>query len=89
MILRVVKWVLVIAAVLVAVCFAYSQYLVFSFNTEALPDNHGEMNTQLFLSNNVKQPLIVGLGGAEGGMHGLAITGQISENVFYLKAMVF
>ncbi len=67
MILRVVKWMLVIAAVLVAVCFAYYQYLVFSFNTEALPDNHGEFNTQLFLSNNAKQPLIVGLGGAEGG----------------------
>ncbi|PCJ23628.1 MAG: hypothetical protein COA96_11300 [SAR86 cluster bacterium] len=67
MILRTVKWMLGIAVVLVAASLAYYQYLVFSFDTEALPANHGKFNTQLFLGENAKQPLIVGLGGAEGG----------------------
>ena len=57
--------------------------------TEALPDNHGEFNTQLFLSNNAKQPLIVGLGGAEGGNAWAGDYWSDQRERFYLKAMVF
>lgn len=67
MILRAFRWVLVLAVGLLVLSFAYYQYLVFSFDTEALPANHGKFDAQLFLGDGAKQPLIVGLGGAEGG----------------------
>jgi pimeloyl-ACP methyl ester carboxylesterase len=35
--------------------------------TNAFPDRHGQVSQKLFLGSGKKQPLIVGLGGAEGG----------------------
>jgi dienelactone hydrolase len=36
-------------------------------DTEALPKNHGRVNTRLYLGDGERQPLLVGFGGAEGG----------------------
>lgn len=38
-----------------------------SGNGSALPERHGQVSQQLFLGKGKKQPLIVGLGGSEGG----------------------
>ncbi|WMW81828.1 acyl-CoA thioester hydrolase/BAAT C-terminal domain-containing protein [Undibacterium cyanobacteriorum] len=38
-----------------------------SSNQSALPERHGQVSQQLFLGKGKKQPLIVGLGGSEGG----------------------
>lgn len=67
MILKIVKWTLGAALLLVIAGIIYYQYLILSFDTETLPLNHGKFNTQLFLGDDADQPLIVGLGGAEGG----------------------
>lgn len=67
MILRAVRLVLIVVTALLIVGIAYYQYLIFSFDTETLPQNHRQFNTELFLAESAKQPLLVGLGGAEGG----------------------
>lgn len=67
MVLKVIKWVLIVFVMLITVAFCYYQYLVFSFDTETLPRNYGKFDSQLFLGSGESQPLLVGLGGAEGG----------------------
>ena len=46
---------------------AYSWYTVASFDTETLPVRYGQFDLQLFAPEGPPRPLIVGLGGAEGG----------------------
>ena len=41
--------------------------LIISFDTETLPERHGQVRTQLYLGEGDNQPLIVVLGGSEGG----------------------
>ena len=70
LILRTFKWLLITIVTLTILLFGYINYTIYSFDTETLPENHGEVNVKLFLSNlnnDSKQPLIIGLGGAEGG----------------------
>ena len=61
------KWGFVLVLGVVAVSIGYFFYLVLSFDTETLPENHGKVNAQLYLGDGYNQPLIVGFGGAEGG----------------------
>lgn len=42
-------------------------YVVMRFDTETLPENHGKVQSELFLGSGNQQTLIVGLGGSEGG----------------------
>lgn len=65
------KWLLGAIFTLCIVLFAYINYTVYSFDTETLPDRYAEVSTKLFLHDEANQPLVVGLGGAEGG-HGWA-----------------
>lgn len=65
--LNFIKWGLLAALLLVVLLFAYTYYTVVSFDTVTLPENHGQVQSKLFLSDGTRQPLIVGLGGAEGG----------------------
>ena len=65
--LKIVKWALFSLAALVVGLAAYSYYTVVSFDTESLPKNHGKAHAELFPSSGPSQPLIVALGGAEGG----------------------
>jgi dipeptidyl aminopeptidase/acylaminoacyl peptidase len=41
--------------------------LFFSCGSPDLPENHGQVEAELYLGSGLKQPLIVGLGGSEGG----------------------
>ncbi|MCK7592867.1 acyl-CoA thioester hydrolase/BAAT C-terminal domain-containing protein [Pseudomarimonas salicorniae] len=52
---------------LFALLVGYSLYVVYSFDTETLPSLHGEVDAQLYAPEGPPRPLIVGLGGAEGG----------------------
>lgn len=66
-VLKILKWLLIAIFTLFILLFAYINYTIYSFDTETLPERYGEVNTKLFLSDESKQPLVVGLGGAEGG----------------------
>ena len=44
-----------------------SLYLFLEFYIPALPENHGQLQTQLFLGDGTNQSLVVGFGGGEGG----------------------
>jgi pimeloyl-ACP methyl ester carboxylesterase len=65
--MKTLKWTAV--AFLVAVCLAlgYYSYRVTAFDTQTLPANHGRANSLLYVGKGENQPLLVGLGGAEGG----------------------
>lgn len=65
--IRIMKWAIISALIVVLALFSYGYYVVKSFDTETLPDNHGKVNAELFVGSGEKQPLIVGLGGSEGG----------------------
>jgi pimeloyl-ACP methyl ester carboxylesterase len=61
------KWTALALLVAVLLLPAYYFYRVVTFDTETLPENHGRVNTELFLGEGENQPLIIGFGGAEGG----------------------
>ncbi len=65
--LKLIKWTVISVLIIVMLLFAYTYYVVKSFDTETLPVNHGKVNAELFVGKGEKQPLIVGLGGSEGG----------------------
>lgn len=67
LLLRISLWALASAITLVALAIAYAVFTVYSFDTETLPARHGQVDAQLFARDRDAQPLIVGLGGAEGG----------------------
>lgn len=66
-VLRTLKWVVLACTTLVGLGVVYYFYLVISFDTETLPENYGQVRTLLYASDRDNQPLIVGLGGSEGG----------------------
>lgn len=45
----------------------YGWWVIARFDTQNLPPRHGQVDTQLFAVEGESRPLIVGLGGAEGG----------------------
>lgn len=65
--LRFLKWTLGIAVALVLLLAAYMWWVVASFDTETLPPRHGQVDVELFAREGGKRPLLVGLGGGEGG----------------------
>lgn len=67
LLLKMSLWALGSLLALVALAALYVPYSVYSFDTETLPARHGQVDAQLFARDGSAQPLIVGLGGAEGG----------------------
>lgn len=65
--LRIFKWLLIAVVSISIVLFVYLNYVILAFDTETLPENHGQVQTKLFLSDGKAQPLVVGFGGGEGG----------------------
>lgn len=62
------KWTFGIALVLAVALAAYMAWVVASFDTETLPERHGRVEVVLFApGDGIDRPLLVGLGGAEGG----------------------
>ena len=64
---RVVKWSAIGIVLLALVLFAWIQWAVASFDTETLPARHGQVDMQLYARVGEPRPLLVGLGGSEGG----------------------
>lgn len=64
---RVIKWSIVAVLLLAALATSYFTYVVMSFDTETLPENHGMVQSELFVGSTKQQTLLVGLGGSEGG----------------------
>ena len=50
-----------------AIAIALTISIVSNVRAEEMPPHHGKVNVQLFLGSGQHQPLIVGIGGAEGG----------------------
>ncbi len=67
LVLKIIKWIIISILLILTLLVGIYSYLLLSFDTENFPENHGNVKTELFLGNNNKQPLIVGLGGSEGG----------------------
>jgi len=65
--MRVVKWTLGIVVALALLVAAWMWWVVERFDTETLPPRHGQVDVELFARDGGKRPLIVGLGGGEGG----------------------
>lgn len=65
--LKLLKWAGLLITALIVLAVSFYTYLVLSFDDQNLPENHGKVNTELFLGSGDNQPLIVGLGGSEGG----------------------
>lgn len=65
--LRYFTWMLGIVVALALLLAAWMWWVVASFDTETLPARHGQVDVELFAREGGKRPLIVGLGGGEGG----------------------
>ena len=69
--MKFLKWSLVCALVLATALGAYMWWVVASFDTDTLPANHGKVAVELYAGDPAEgaapRPLLVGLGGAEGG----------------------
>ena len=65
--IRITKWLAIIAVLLLLLLFAWIQWTVASFDTTTLPARHGHVDVQLYAPDGAPRPLLVGLGGSEGG----------------------
>ncbi|WP_166211855.1 acyl-CoA thioester hydrolase/BAAT C-terminal domain-containing protein [Cognatiluteimonas telluris] len=66
-VLKLLKWIFLGIATLVLAVTGYSVYQSRTFDTATLPANYGRVATRMYLGAGQRQPLLVGLGGAEGG----------------------
>ena len=66
-IVKTLKWSALDCVALLGLAIAYYAYLVISFDTETFPVNYGRVSRVLYAGEGNNQPLVVGLGGAEGG----------------------
>ncbi|PWF45443.1 alpha/beta hydrolase family protein [Massilia glaciei] len=64
--MKILKWVL-LTAIGALVLMAGAGYLYLNKKPDGLPERHGQVSSALFAGGQGKQPLIVGLGGSEGG----------------------
>ena len=64
---RFLKWALGVAVALALLLAAYMWWVVERFDTRTLPARHGQVDAELFARQGGALPLVVGLGGSEGG----------------------
>ena len=64
---RIGRWLLGLFLMAVALLAAYMWWVVARFDTVTLPPRHGQVDVALFARDGGKRPLLVGLGGGEGG----------------------
>ena len=65
--MKFMKWLGISIFALIVLMAGFYTYLVMSFDDQNMPENHGMVNVELFVGEGENQPLIVGLGGSEGG----------------------
>ncbi len=64
---KIFKWSFLSVLIMLTLMVIFYFYLYFTFDDKNLPKNHGQVSTKLYLGDGRNQPLIVGLGGSEGG----------------------
>lgn len=64
--LKLLLWLVAAIFSLAALGAGYVLYSVYSFDTDTLPAQHGQVDARLFATEGPPRPMIVGLGGAEG-----------------------
>lgn len=64
---KALKWSGLAALCLVVLALGAYAYAIMSFDTETLPEKYGQVGTVMYAGELDRQPLIVGLGGSEGG----------------------
>ena len=80
---KALKWVLIaVAALLVLPTIAFLWFEL-TFDVSKLPANYGKVNSQLFLAEGERQPLVVFFGGSEGG-NSMAKTQNEDEKKVYI-----
>ncbi len=65
--IRVMKWLLSGVALIAVLLVAWVTWTIASFDTKTLPARHGQVDVQLYAPEGAPRPLLVGLGGGEGG----------------------
>lgn len=65
--IRIIKWLGISVVALALLLFAWMQWTVLRFDTVTLPARHGGVDLQLYAPDGAPRPLLVGLGGSEGG----------------------
>jgi len=65
--IRIIKWLIFSVVALALLLVAWVQWTVWSFDTVTLPARHGGVDVQLYARDGAPRPLLVGLGGSEGG----------------------
>lgn len=69
--MKILKWSLIAVVLLAAALGVYMWWVVASFDTQTLPANHGRVAVKFYAGDTdegaAPRPLLVGLGGAEGG----------------------
>lgn len=64
---RVLRWTALALLLLVGAGFVLIMLPGWMYDTASLPPRHGQLQTELFVGNGERQPLLVGFGGGEGG----------------------
>ena len=64
---RIAKWLLIGIVVLALLLVAWIQWTITGFDTTTLPARHGQVDVRLYARDGAPRPLLVGLGGSEGG----------------------
>ena len=64
---RIGRWLLGMVLAAAALLAAYMWWVVARFDTKTLPARHGQVDVELFVRDGGRRPLLVGLGGSEGG----------------------
>lgn len=67
LLLKTIAWLIGVILLLLLAGAAWIVWNVYSFDTETLPERHGQVDAVLHAPTGAPRPLIVGLGGAEGG----------------------
>ncbi len=91
------KWSAIAALSIIVLMGAYTAYVINSVDTVKMPTNHGKVDAQLYVSKDnkpmaegaAKRPLIVGLGGAEGGNAWTRPRSQAMRNRFIDEGYAF
>ena len=64
---RIARWTLGALVALALLLATYMWWVVARFDTQTLPVRHGQVDAELFARDGGQRPLLVGLGGSEGG----------------------
>ena len=87
--IKFMKWSVISILVLIIVAVGAYTYLIVSFDDKNPPENYNKVNVELFIGDNERQPLIVGLGGSEGGNAWASDVWKVQRDAFIAQGYAF